>query len=416
MNRSLGAQMRHEWRSNVWMVVELMIVFTVVWFIMMLVTGTVRTLLEPKGFDETDVYTVNISYIGSDSPEYVDMGEATEENNFRDQMELIRRVRSNSNVEAAAFSNNAVPFYFSYWGNSFRVTGTPDSVGYNGNWREASPEIARVLRLESTTGQSVEELERRMRRGEVLVSPYGNMEATGLTEEMLRGAQLTKDSVTYYKVGDLVNNMKRSEYENNSWGGMFLKPIDETAQSGNRFESIIMRMKPGMGMKFAEDLRNDPSLRQQRNVVLSNFSSLEARRDVAQRNKASELRAQIGVMALFLVTVFLGLLGSFWYRVQQRQGEIAMRKVCGADRWMVFRRLMGEGSLLLLAGGVPALALGAVLLFWKPGMEYFESDWTSVGVGCGVTAVVMELMIIAGVYFPARRAMAVEPAEALKDE
>ena len=214
MNRSLGAQMRHEWRSNVWMVVELMIVFTVVWGIMMLVTGTVRTLLEPKGFDETDVYTVNISYIGSDSPEYVDMGEATEENNFRDQMELIRRVRSNSNVEAAAFSNNAVPFYFSYWGNSFRVTGTPDSVGYNGNWREASPEIARVLRLESTTGQSVEELERRMRRGEVLVSPYGNMEATGLTEEMLRGAQLTKDSVTYYKVGDLVNRVFSSMFQN----------------------------------------------------------------------------------------------------------------------------------------------------------------------------------------------------------
>ena len=416
MNRSLGAQMRHEWRSNVWMIVELMIVFAVVWFIMMMVTNTVRVLMQPKGFDETDVYTLNISYIGSDSPEYVDMGEATDENNYRDQIALMQRIRSNPNVEAAAFANNALPFSMSYWGNSFRVTGTPDTVRYSGNWREASPEIARVLRLESTTGKTPADLERLLRKGEVLIAPYANMEKAGLSVEKLRGARLTNDSVNYYKVGDMVNNMKRSEYERNDWDGMFLKPIDENAPSGNRFECIAIRVKPGMGMKLGEELKANPSLRKQRNVTLSHYTSMATWREQTQRRRASELRARIGVMALFLVTVFLGLLGSFWYRVQQRQGEIAMRKVCGADRWMVFRRLMGEGSLLLLAGGVLALALGAVLLFWKPGLEFFESDWTSIGVACGLTAVVMELMIVAGVYFPARRAMAVEPAEALKDE
>ncbi len=408
------AQMRHEWKSNIWIIIELFLVFGVIWFIMLVNISTFRILMQSKGFDDNDVYTLAINYISPESPEYVDMGEATEENNFRDQKQLIDRIRANANVEAAAFSNNALPYNFNYWGNSFFVMGKKDSIQYNGNWREASPDIVRVLRLNSETGKSRAELERMLRDGEILLARDGYYEANGRDTYDLIGRLVSNDSVTAYKVGDVVELIKRSSYETNSTG-MMLIPIDESLQSGGRYMNMMVRVRPGMGLKFAEDFNSDISLRQQRNVVLSSLSSLETTRDIAQRSEASGLYARIGVMFLFLAIVFLGLLGSFWYRVQQRNAEIAMRKVCGAGRRQIFIRLMSEGSVLLFCGAVLTV-MAAVGLIWHFGKDYVGGDLAFVA-WCGLAALaIMELMILLGVFFPACHAMRIEPAIALKNE
>ena len=51
---------------------------------------------------------------------------------------------------------------------------------------------------------------------------------------------------------------------------------------------------------------------------------------------------------LLLLNIFLGLLGTFWFRTQQRRGEIALHKAMGATDGAVFGRLMSEGMFLLL--------------------------------------------------------------------
>lgn len=63
MKRSLPAQMCHEWKTNIWIVIELLIVLAVVWFTMLSNMINIIRVNEPKGFDETDVYTLNINYI-----------------------------------------------------------------------------------------------------------------------------------------------------------------------------------------------------------------------------------------------------------------------------------------------------------------------------------------------------------------
>ena len=123
-------------------------------------------------------------------------------------------------------------------------------------------------------------------------------------------------------------------------------------------------------------------------------------------------------MGFLLLTVFLGLLGTFWFRTQQRVREIAMRKVTGAGNRQIFRRLMGEGLIILAIATIPALGLDALLVHYGILMysQITTDIWVTPLTEAGVVFLLMALMIVAGIYFPARKAMKVEPAEVLRGE
>ena len=123
-------------------------------------------------------------------------------------------------------------------------------------------------------------------------------------------------------------------------------------------------------------------------------------------------------MAFLMLNIFLGLLGTFWFRTQQRRGEIALHKINGATNRAVFARLMSEGMLLLLVITPLALAVDYVLASaelnsWRNGTT-LEPERLLL---CAALAFVfIALMILIGIWYPARRAMKVQPAEALHDE
>ena len=119
-----------------------------------------------------------------------------------------------------------------------------------------------------------------------------------------------------------------------------------------------------------------------------------------------------------MVAVFLGFLGSFWYKTQQRIPELALRRVNGATRGDLLRRLLGEGMLMLFFAAIPIAVLGALLL----GQVNIEEEvgmgvpawlpWTMFAAAVGA----LGLMIAGGIWFPAVKAMKINPAEALKDQ
>ena len=118
-----------------------------------------------------------------------------------------------------------------------------------------------------------------------------------------------------------------------------------------------------------------------------------------------------------LLEIFLGVIGTFWFRTQHRRSEIALRMAFGSTRRGVFGRLVNEGLLLLTLAAVPA-----ALVAFNVGMaelvdvERMPFDAVRFVVAIGVTWVLMSVMVVLGIWYPARRAMRVQPAEALHDE
>ena len=89
----------------------------------------------------------------------------------------------------------------------------------------------------------------------------------------------------------------------------------------------------------------------------------------------------------------------------------------GPPRRGGFRRLTDEGLLLLTLAAVPA-ALIAFNVGMAELVDVERMPFSAVRFlwGIAMTWVLMALMVVLGIWYPARRAMRIQPAEALHDE
>jgi len=135
-------------------------------------------------------------------------------------------------------------------------------------------------------------------------------------------------------------------------------------------------------------------------------------RSLGEARSLSGLTAFFGLAALLLAAI--GLYGTMAYSVGQRTREIGIRMALGAKRQSILNMVLREGMILAAVGLGVGMTMGAALTRLLSSQLYNLSatdPWT-------FTAVSMFLMAVALVacYIPARRAMRVDPMEALRYE
>ncbi|MGA8159286.1 MAG: ABC transporter permease [Acidobacteriaceae bacterium] len=133
---------------------------------------------------------------------------------------------------------------------------------------------------------------------------------------------------------------------------------------------------------------------------------------VAEPRLRTLLLAIFAAMALVLAAV--GIYGVISFSVSRRTREIGVRMALGASRARLRRLVLGESAKLVLFGlaaGIPAALLSAhflsALLFAVPATD----PLTFIGV-----AVLLAIVALAAGFFPARRAMRIDPVAALRCE
>lgn len=121
-----------------------------------------------------------------------------------------------------------------------------------------------------------------------------------------------------------------------------------------------------------------------------------------------------GGIAFFLLNVLLGVVGTFWYRTQQRSAEIGLRMAMGATRKGIFWQLVKEGLALLTIAFIPSAAIFANLLYMEvtQGSEIPPDMASRLLFGFVFSYAVMAAMIVVGISFPSYRAMRMHPADA----
>ena len=105
--KNLLTQIKNEWRSNLFLLVELLLVFAVLWYIVDWVTVTARVYRAPMGFDTEHCYNLSFSTLTSKSALY--NPELTVEDNIDALLEVTERLRHRPGVEAVSFSQNCYP-------------------------------------------------------------------------------------------------------------------------------------------------------------------------------------------------------------------------------------------------------------------------------------------------------------------
>lgn len=416
--------MLNEWRTNVWLALEFLVVSVVLWYICDYFYASMRTYFAPLGFEYDHCYELTMYDIPESSPEYRPeyAGDSAQ---AEARYEILRRLKQMPEIEAAAYSNNARPFN----GSNSGFTMGYDSVSGNGLRRFVTPDFPIIYRYRGVNGESPEELARQLEEGKVLLSDnffsassrdprpsVNELKATG------KKFQLTEYTVDgEHPEASVGSAMVPARYDQfNTWSSfMMMDPCRDGFHSRKAImyhNELTVRVRPEQGHDIAAKLMAAaPDYLHVGNNLLTNVSSLDDIRRNFQRSTTTQLRNYSVGMGFMMINIFLGLLGTFWFRTQQRVNEIAIRRVNGATRSGIFGRLIGEGVLLLALVTPLAVAADCMLTHYDICAYYGAHHSTAlrIAVCAGTSFVLMALMVIAGIWFPARRAMRIEPAQAL---
>jgi putative ABC transport system permease protein len=137
---------------------------------------------------------------------------------------------------------------------------------------------------------------------------------------------------------------------------------------------------------------------------------------VANANGPARFYATLvaGFAALALVLAAVGVYGVMSYAVSRRTAEIGVRLALGAGAAQIFRLVVGE-SLALAAAGLAIGTAGALAVGWSLRTLLYGVGTTDAGTLTGTAAILLFVAFLAS-YVPARRAMRVDPMEALRAE
>ncbi len=118
--------------------------------------------------------------------------------------------------------------------------------------------------------------------------------------------------------------------------------------------------------------------------------------------------------SLAILLTAIGLYGVLAFAVSRRTKEIGIRLALGAGRGRVIRSIVREGVIVALAGAVVGMVLAMGTSWALSHLLYgsAEADW----VFYAAAAVVIACVALGASLVPARRAAAVEPIVALRQE
>ena len=434
----LFRQLRNERRANLWLGVELLVVFAVMWYLVDWTYVTVRTWLQPMGFDTEHCYNLSFNRLTPQAEGY--RAEDDAEADMRHLLEIVERLRHRPGVEYAAVSQNSIPYIDGSNGFNLRI----DSVMTTGMLRWGQPDFFRMFRVQGVAvltedGRKVQTTSPDSLAA-VLESSASNVlisrnyvsdhryASLGYADALpLLGYEVGKgDDGSYsFRIAGICEPMRWSHFSTvNEWGGPLVGVAmddDGVIGMGNPlYVQVSLRLEPeaDTGAQFVEALLDDADrLYTLGNVFLLDVQPFAALQRTMELDDVNEARTQLCVIGFLLLNIFLGVIGTFWFRTQHRRSEIALRMAFGSTRRGVFRRLIKEGLLLLTLAAVPA-----ALIAFNVGMaelvdvERMPFDAVRFLWALGMTWVLMAGMVVLGIWYPACQAMKIQPAEALYDE
>lgn len=189
--------------------------------------------------------------------------------------------------------------------------------------------------------------------------------------------------------------------------------FEPLAQNPSRLATLLVRTTADDPLKMVATVQAAVR-RVDSHAPLYGVTTLETRLGgfLEQRRFQTSLLIAFSVVALLMAAI--GVYGLIQYGIAARTHEIGIRIAVGAQTGQIFRMVIGEGLRLSLTGMAFGIA-GAVWLGQAVSSLLFGITATD-----PLTFFAVSLLLIAvaaaACYFPARRAMKVDPIVALRQE
>ncbi|MGH9372410.1 MAG: FtsX-like permease family protein, partial [Vicinamibacterales bacterium] len=326
--------------------------------------------------------------------------------------DIVRRAETVPGVQAA-FASNLVPLGGGGGGGEVIVDGRPVEPGQEQAIAliAATPHLRQALDIRLVRGRDVTDTEGATRSPVALVNQTMAKRLWNTDDPVGRRFRLKGDAIPdWFTVIGIVADFKHYQGD----GG----PLEPAAYVAYPFEpslntGLTVRVAAGNPTTVTAALReqirlSDPAL------PVFQVSTMEdlRQRSFWQYRLFGVMFGLFGVIALVLASI--GVYGVLSYSVSQRTQEIGVRVALGAERRDVLRLIVGQGIRLAGVG----IALGVVgAAFVTPAVRTILYNVTPTDpLSFGGVAVFLLVVASAASYIPARRAMAVDPIVAIRND
>jgi putative ABC transport system permease protein len=213
----------------------------------------------------------------------------------------------------------------------------------------------------------------------------------------------------WYTVVGVVSDMRRQGLEREPVPQMF----ESLAQNPPRSVDLFIRTSSDDPLAMAGTLRAAVR-RVEKNAPIYGVAPLEQQLGgyLTQRRFQTSLLTGFSVVAILMAAV--GIYGLIHYSVATRTREIGIRMAVGAQPGDIFRIIVREGLRLSVSG----LVLGLVGALWvgRAGSGLLFGVTATDPLTLTTVSLLLTAVATAACYFPARRAMKVDPIVALRQE
>lgn len=414
---------QNQWRSNLWIWAEIVLVSVCLWYIVddLYVKGTLYT--SPLGYDITNVYNVDLNLITDEVEEYLPQ-ESYGTTLGEDFLTLVDRIRTYPGVEAVGVSYASLPYsYHRNYTGITRITPEGDTLHIGRVRRyQALPEYIQVFRYATASGQT-DVLVNNLNPNQIVISGevekalYPEGPATGKTVDYQMGA----DSLDVF-IGGVMNPVRICDFS--TYAPTFIRPMTAQMLAEEMNDMVFhgidltVRVAPGQEKDFPARFRKEMKNQlKYHNIYLLNVRSYEDIRSRYIRSNINNYKMYLAGVFFLLVNIFLGITGTFFFRTEHRQAEMGLRIALGSTAHSLRSLLIGEGLVLLVLAFIPAMLI-SVNIGLKEIVDVTSMPFTAGRflVCQGISFLLMASMIAAGIWFPSRKAIHLHPAEALHYE
>ena len=403
----------NERRANFWIGLELLLISICLWFAVDFLYVKIYTYNQPLGFDIEHTYEVQLQEYESSSYLYKKDEKLTDD----DLSILLDRIKRDSTVEAVCLARSL--FQYRRWVSSGAITSVPnDTLNRNSaSYYPVTADYFKVFRVKNRLDNSYQSLREALLSGGIVVSPGAERLLT--KGESAIGKMLYKDNGTIgIPVKAVCSADRMTEFSLPDTIVYELITADQLKNAARNLYniSISIRVKPSAdGETYARDF----TLRMQDhlsigNVYLDELIPTKHFRKIAIKRPMDELKTAIAITFFFLVNIFLGVLGTFWFRTRQRKAELGLRIALGSNRLQLRTLLIGEGIILLTMAFIPSIIFSFNIVYADLVDVYFMPfSGLRFAIGLGITYSLLVIMILLGIWIPTQQAIKVSPTEAL---
>ena len=411
----------NERKTNSWIIIEYVLVFCILWFCCDYLYYIGKSYFEPLGFDISNTYSIQMK---GDYNEYQNL---TVDERYSNYITLMERVKQYPGVEYLSISSASMPYSNATAGASYFLN-SDTTTKLSFRLRRVSSEFFDVFKIKLTKGKSFDTTDP-FSQNQVIISPdrnghFGDPGKMSYPVYEVDSLGTGNNELPFRFVIGVTEKLKSKFYE--PYSNTIFRPFNKA--SYHIGGEIAIRVKPNAAKGFEERFKNDMKNRLSiGSFVFSDITSIKKMQKEYTKKAGitNNLNSVYSITSFLIINIFLGIIGTFWYRTESRKSEVGLRIALGSSKRKIKTFLYTETIFLLLISafiGVNiCINIGQTDLLSALGIP--QANHALIGSGIeqyfinsGLTFLFLAVISLLAVWYPARQSSNMQSADALHEE